>query len=239
VTGWGSVAKDEGGDAVGAPGFEEVGWKGNASGAVDHGAKDEIRIAIAIEVAGIHGQPASGSGFGESGGDELQVSAVLEEDEAFPGRTAEVGEEGDGSDIQVAIGVEIAGDRFESAVEGEEPGWVEAVVPVVEVESKAVVGAERGREIAVVTVSHEEVGGTVVIEIGEFKSGGTVGGREMDERLPIEGAVAEVAEEVKAFAGLAEEDDEIGQAVVVGINDSGAEGSGEGDEGVFDEIALG
>lgn len=237
MTGWGCVAKDEGGDAVGAPGFEDFGWKGNAAGSVDHGAENEVEVAVAVEVGGIHGQPATVHGFGEGGGGELEVSAVFEEDKAFAGGLAEVGEERDGGDIEVAIAIEIAGDGFEGAVEREEPGWLEAEVTVVEVEAKAVVGAERGGEIAVVPVGDEEVWGSVVIEIGEFESGGTVGGREVEERLPIEGAVTEVAEEVEAFAGLAEEDEEVGETVVVGIDDGAAEGSGEGDEGVLDEIA--
>lgn len=62
--------------------LEEIGDDG---GHADEGGEDDIDIAVAIDVIGIHGEPAAGDAFAEGGGLEFEGAFVFEVNEAFAG----------------------------------------------------------------------------------------------------------------------------------------------------------
>src|SRR5688572_31888341 len=54
------------------------------AGAVDVRAEDNVHVAIAIQIANVHDQPAAGNALRESGGGEVTLTLVLEVNEAVP-----------------------------------------------------------------------------------------------------------------------------------------------------------
>jgi hypothetical protein len=107
----GAIAQDDHGRSLFLPHVPDGRWDGSRH--PDEGTKHQIDVAVAVEIPGIEGEPATGDGLAEGGGLEFEFVAsagVFEVEESFAGGSFVVGKERDRGDVEVAIEIEVAGD---------------------------------------------------------------------------------------------------------------------------------
>src|SRR5687767_6364835 len=126
----------------------------------------------------------------------MSVAAILQIDETLHGLLLKIWEEGDGSDVQIPVTIEVGGTRVVSTLHPIEPRLFEMIRAIIQVNTKAVIRLVRCRIVAVVTVGSEDVGKAIAIEIHELKSRVTKSRRLFDDRLQPKLATALIVKNV-------------------------------------------
>src|SRR2546425_2005207 len=128
-------------------------------------AKNNVGITISIEIADIHGQPATIATFWKRISIEPKLPAVFQVNEAFLGAVFVIREIGDGGNIHVPVFVEIRRHRLIRSVQWEKPGLAERVFSVVQVQPDAMIVFQRRSVFAVVAVGSKDVDESILVEV--------------------------------------------------------------------------
>ena len=103
------------------------------AGAFIKRSERNVLIAIAVDVADVHRQPATGPAGGEGVGGKFQGRILSQQHKTFIGRYTWSAEKGDGGNVEVAVAVKVRRHRAVRAELREEKGFRKIIVAVVEV----------------------------------------------------------------------------------------------------------
>ena len=155
----------------------------------------------------------------------MQVPLVFQVDKSFFRGVCVIGKKGDGGDVEVAVPVEVARHGLVGPVEREEPGLRKLVFTIVQEDADAVVFLQHLHPVAIVSCRVEDVQEPVIVEIGQFKTARTPGGRKFQQLLLAEAVVAIVPEHENAFIALCHQRNDILVAIAVEIMGVAADGA--------------
>src|SRR3989441_6659304 len=128
-------------------------------------AENNVGITISLEIADIHGQPATSATFWKRISLKLKLPAVFQVNEAFLGAVFVIREIRDGGNIHVPVFVEISSHRLIRSVQWVKPCLAEVVFSVVQVQPDAMIVFQRRSVFPVVAVGSKDVDESILVEV--------------------------------------------------------------------------
>ena len=199
--------------------------------------EDDVEVAVAIDVANVHHQPAAQLRFGERPGDEIQPALVFQVNETLLGRVIIVWKVSNRGDVQVAIAVEVRGPGLVRSIERIKEGELKTILAAVQVKADSVIVPQAGRILAVVAIGGEHIHAAIPVEVHELESCVAPNGRLLNDRQFAELSSSVIQQQVNAFARLRHEHDDVQAPVVVEIVKLGPHGARPVEENVLGVFA--